>query len=199
MNLDEKLFRYYLELKGPEAGEWNSSPQCLYTEVMTRDYVRKVFDNVEGMQVCNVGIGTGDWDDFLGYWLNGKGNVTSIDIDKEICEIFAYRQKREGHPNPSTVLCKSIFDSDLPEEKFDLVTLIGSAINETGDFEKCMDACFNLLKHGGHLLFMASLKHSYYEMLETYIYKKSLRIEQKKTHEDFPEYPFFICKISKIL
>lgn len=39
MNMDEKLFRYYLELKGSEAGEWNSYPPCLYTEVATREYV----------------------------------------------------------------------------------------------------------------------------------------------------------------
>lgn len=126
--------------------------------MVTRDYVRKSFKPTEGIQVCNVGIGSGDWDDYLGYWLKGKGDLTSIDIDKEICEIFAYRQKREGHPNPSKVLCKSIFDSHLPKGKFDIVTLIGSAINEAGDFKRCLDSCFSLLKHGGHLMFMANLK-----------------------------------------
>jgi hypothetical protein len=30
-------------------------------------------------------------------------------------------------------LCKSIFDEDLPKEEFDLVTMIGSAITETGN------------------------------------------------------------------
>ncbi|WP_023988669.1 MULTISPECIES: hypothetical protein [Paenibacillus] len=38
---DEKLLQYYLELKGPNAGEWNSSPQCLHTQLVTRDYVRR--------------------------------------------------------------------------------------------------------------------------------------------------------------
>lgn len=197
MNMDEKLFRYYLELKGPEAGEWNSSPQCLHAEMVTRDYIRKSFEPTEGIQVCNVGIGTGDWDDYLGYWLKGKGDLTSIDIDKEICEIFAYRQTREGHSNPSKVLCKSIFDSDLPKGKFDIVTLIGSAINEAGDFERCLNSCFSLLKHGGYLMFMASLKYSSLEMLETYIKETLFQVEQKNLYEDFPEYPFFICMIKK--
>lgn len=195
MNMDEKLFRYYLELKSPEAGEWNSSPPCLYTEVVTRDYVRKSFKPTEGIQVCNVGIGTGDWDDYLGYWLKGKGVLTSIDIDNDICEIFAYRQKREGHPNPSKVLCKSIFDSDLPRGEFDIVTLIGSAINETGDFNRCLDSCFSLLKQGGYLMFMASLKYSFLEKLEFYIKGTAFQIEQKNVYDEFPEYPFFICKI----
>lgn len=150
-----------------------------------------------GIQVCNVGIGTGDWDDYLGYWLKGKGVLTSIDIDNDICEIFAYRQKREGHPNPSKVLCKSIFDSDLPKGEFDIVTLIGSAINETGDFNRCLDSCFSLLKQGGYLMFMASLKYSFLEKLEFYIKGTAFQIEQKNVYDEFPEYPFFICKIKK--
>lgn len=77
MTIDEKLFNYYLELKSPEAGEWNSSPQCIHTELITRDYIRKAFTVIDGMQVCNVGIGTGDWDDYLGYWLLAQGKRQS--------------------------------------------------------------------------------------------------------------------------
>lgn len=194
---DEKLLQYYLELKGPNAGEWNSSPQCLHTQLVTRDYVKKTFDIFDEIQVCNVGIGTGDWDDYLGYWLKGRGGLTSIDIDESICEIFEYRQQREQHPNPSKVLCRSIFDSDLPQEAFDIVTLIGSAINETGDFKKCLDSCFSLIKHGGYLMFMASLKYTPVEMLEEYISNTKYHIVQKNVYEVFLEYPFFISKIRK--
>ncbi|MDQ8734266.1 class I SAM-dependent methyltransferase [Paenibacillus sp. LHD-38] len=197
MNMDEKLYNYYLELKSPEAGEWNSSPQCIHTELITRDYIRRTFTVTDGIQVCNIGIGTGDWDDYLGYWLMGKGNITSIDINNEICEIFAYRQQREGHPHPSKVLCKSIFDSDLPKEKFDIVTLLGSAINETGDFKRCLDSCFSLLNTGGYLMFMANLKYSSLDMLEEYLKHTNYQLEQKNLYEAFHEYPFFICKIKK--
>lgn len=198
MRMDEKLFRYYLELNGPEAGEWNKSPQCLHAEVVTREYVRKSFTIFNGMKVCNVGIGTGEWDDYLGYWLKGNGEVTSIDIDEEICEIFEYRQKKEGHPNPSTVLYKSVFDPDLPVESFDMVTLIGSAIQESGDFKKCLDSCFRLLKRDGYLMFMANLKYSPVQMMEEYIRDTSYRVEQKDEYEDFPEYPFYIYKVKKV-
>lgn len=197
MTLDEKLFNYYLEVKSPEAGEWNSSPQCIHTELITRDYIRKAFTVIDGMQVCNVGIGTGDWDDYLGYWLKGRASLTSIDIDMGICEIFEYRQKREGHPNPAKVLCKSIFDLDLPTEKFDIVTLIGSAVNEAGNYKKCLDSCFSLLKQGGYLMFMANLKRIPVDTLEQYIRDTKYHIEQKDLYEAFPEYPFYICKIKK--
>ncbi|MFD2117569.1 hypothetical protein ACFSTH_12890 [Paenibacillus yanchengensis] len=118
MDMDEKLFRYYLDLKSPEAGEWNSSPQCLYTEMVTRDYIRKSFAIFDGIKVCNVGIGAGDWDDYLGYWLKETGELTSIDIDSEICEMFEYRQQRERHPNPAKVICTNIFNFDEPVETF---------------------------------------------------------------------------------
>lgn len=195
--MDEKLFEYYLELKSPEAGLWNTSPQCIHTELITRDYIRSFFVVTNGIQVCNVGIGTGDWDDYLGYWINGKGSLTSIEIDQDICELFAYRQARERHPNPSKVICKSIFETELHKEKFDIVTLIGSTINEIGDFQKCLDACFKLLKQGGYLMFMTHLKYSPKEMIEGYTRDSDYLLEKYDTYVDFPEYPFYICKIKK--
>lgn len=195
--MDGKLLQYYLELKSPEAGVWNTSPQCIHTELVTRDYMRRNFTLTKGIQVCNVGIGTGDWDDYLGYWLKDIGSLTSIEIDKEICGIFTYRQARERHPNPSQVICKSIFDSDLPKESFDIVTLIGSAINEIGEFQMCMDACFNLLKPGGNLMFMAHLKSSPSKMIMEYLKNRKYVLIKGERYEEFPEYPFYICKIKK--
>ena len=198
MNMDDRLFQYYVDLKRGEAGKWNASPQCLHTEMVTREYIRKSVPVFEGIKVCNVGIGTGDWDDYLGYWLEGKGTVTSIDIDEEICELFAYRQRKEEHPNPSEVLCKNIFDADLPVESFDAVTMIGSAINEAGNFNNCLDSCFRLLKDGGRLMFMANLKYTPEQMIDKYIERASCQVEKKDRYETFPEYPFYIYNIKKI-
>lgn len=197
MNLEEKLFQYYLDLKSPEAGVWNTSPACIHTEMVTRDYMRKNFIVTPGLQVCNVGIGTGDWDDFLGYWLKDKGVLTSIDLDKDICEIFTYRQQREGHPNPASVIGKSILDTALPKEKFEIVTMIGSAINEIGEFERTLEACFQLLKKGGHFMFMANSKYSPVARIEEYIENTDRLIEQKDFYDAFPEYPFYILKVMK--
>jgi hypothetical protein len=94
-------------------------------------------------------------------------------------------------------LCNSIFDLDLPAEKFDIITLIGSAVNETGDLKKCLDSCFGLLKRGGYLMFMANLKSTPMESLEQYIRDTNYHIVQKDQFEAFPQYPFFICKIKK--
>lgn len=195
--MEEKLMQFYLALKGPEAGEWNSSPENLYAECMTRDYARKEFAITDGMQVCNIGIGTGDWDDYLGYLLKGKGRLTSIDIDADICELFAYRQRREGHPNPSEVMNRSIFDTELPQGAYDLVTMIGSTINEAGQFEQCLDICLNLLKPGGSLMFMANLKRSPVSRIEHYAEDRGAIIEHLERYETFNRYPFYITTIRR--
>lgn len=197
METDRRLLDYYLALKSPEAAEWNLSPECLYAECMTRDYVRRYVALKDGIRVCNVGIGTGDWDDYLGYWLNGTGTLTSIDMDPEICSIFSMRQHREGHPNRSMVKNQSIFAVDLPPAYFDLVTLIGSTVNETGDFDRCIDACMSLLKQDGCLLFMAHLSRNPVKELVDYAKDRDLRIEQLEQYDTFSKYPFYICKLQR--
>ncbi|WP_337102688.1 class I SAM-dependent methyltransferase [Paenibacillus sp. YIM B09110] len=196
--MDARLLEYYLALKSPEAGEWNSSPENLHAEWRTRDYITKFIHVESGFQACNVGIGTGDWDDFLGYWLKGKGRLTSIDINRDICELFAYRQQREGHPNPSYVVNKSLFDSELPQQTFDLVTMIGSTIDEAGQMNRSMEVCMGLLKPEGRLLFMANLRAVSPVRLEQALNNNVYRIEQLEMFEDMPRYSFFICTILRV-
>ena len=110
---DRRLFEQYLQSGGPDAGPWNRSPRCLYLEYWTRNEVVERFGIFSGVRVCNVGIGAGEWDNFLCDWLNGRGRLTSINIDPSICSLFAYRQKREGHRNPAAVVCADILTAPL--------------------------------------------------------------------------------------
>jgi ubiquinone/menaquinone biosynthesis C-methylase UbiE len=157
-DMDQRLFEHYLALAGPEAGPWNRSPRSLYIEYWTRDFIAKRLEPFDGMRVCNVGIGTGGWDDFLGDWLNDKGRLTSVDIDPDICELFEYRQKREGHLNPSTVVCADILSDSLPAASFDVVTVIGSTVGESEDYDGCLDSCWRLVREGGHMMYMDFLR-----------------------------------------
>ena len=154
-SMEEQLLQYYLLLKTPipEGGaEWNLSPEYHYLfGFAVRDFLRRFYTPFQGIQVCNVGIGAGDWDDFLGYWLKNWGTLTSIDIVEWLCSLFAYRQKRERHPNPSRVVNDDILNTSLPHAAFDLVTIIGSTAKETGNPHGALDRCFDLVKLGGHL------------------------------------------------
>ena len=156
---DQRLFEFYLALGGAEAGPWNRSPRCLYIDHWTRNFIVEDAEPFLGIRVCNVGIGVGEWDNFLCDWLNGKGRLTSIDIDSDICRRFAYRQHREGHPNPTTLVCADILTDPLPAESFDLITTIGSTAAESGEYDRFLTACWRMVRTGGRMLFMDFFRH----------------------------------------
>lgn len=154
MTMDERLFELYLSFEGPEAGPWNRSPKSLYLEYWTRSFISERVQIHDGIEVCNVGIGAGGWDNFLCDWLTGTGKLTSIDIDSDICELFEYRQKREEHPNPSTVVCADIMENPFPPASFDVVTVIGSTVTESGEYDRCLAACFSMVRPSGLMMYM---------------------------------------------
>ncbi|WP_427051627.1 hypothetical protein [Paenibacillus sp. TC-CSREp1] len=58
-------------MREQEAYQWNLSPSSLYLELETRDFLAKYFDVFNGLKALNVGIGVGEWDDYIGFLLNG--------------------------------------------------------------------------------------------------------------------------------
>lgn len=148
---DKRLLRFYLERGSAEAQRWNLSPGNLAAELSTRTLVREWVKPRRGYEVCNLGIGVGEWDDYLGYWLEGRGTLTSVDDDADICAVFRHRQKRERHPNPSRVLCRDLLAPRPPLGPFDLVTLVGSTASEAGRLDATVSAGLSLLKPGGGL------------------------------------------------
>jgi len=152
--MDRRLFEWYLASEGPDAGPWNRSPRSLYIEHWTRSFIMGQIEPFPGIEVCNVGIGAGGWDNFLCDWLEGKGQLTSVDVDPGICELFEYRQKREGHPNPATVVCADILRDSLPAGSFDVVTVIGSTVAESKDYDGCLSSCWRLAREDGHMMYM---------------------------------------------
>ena len=189
--MEQLLLQYYLLLKTPipEGGaEWNLSPEYHYLfGFAVRDFLRRSCRLFQGIQVCNVGIGAGDWDDFLGYWLKDWGTLTSVDIDGRICAVFAYRQERERHPNPSRVLNEDILHTSLPHATFDLVTIIGSTPQETGNPRGALDRCFGLVKPGGRLLYMGTTEIAPATWFEEYLHLTSHVIEQQQQFDYYPE------------
>ena len=194
---DQMLFEYYRILREPEANEWNLSPRSLYLEYVTRDYVSNNFNIFEGMKVCNVGIGVGEWDDYLGYLLKGKGQLTSIDIDPYICKMFQYRQLREGHPNPSFVVCESILKTTVKESQFDLLTMIGSTLKETQKYEEAFKKCLNLINENGSLMYMDFEKYHASKDFEAFALDNGLHIVQKDVYDKYENLTFYIYKVKK--
>src|SRR5436190_1501967 len=109
MPTDVDLLGFYLNANAPEAGRWNGSPEALFLELAIRSEFRADIEKRSNTRVLNVGIGTGGWDDFLGYWLEDRGQLVSLDRDREVCALLRYRQRREGHPYPALVLRGDLF------------------------------------------------------------------------------------------
>ncbi|MBD2866776.1 class I SAM-dependent methyltransferase [Paenibacillus oceani] len=195
---DQKLLKYYLNMREPEAYQWNMSPKSLYLELETRDFLLRQFEAAPGMKACNIGIGVGEWDDYLGYFLQGNGQLTSIDIDPGICESFTYRQKREGHPNPSAVRCDDFLTCPLPSMEYDLVTMIGSALNEIGAYRKTFTAISAMLKPGGHLMYMDLVKYHRKEELLDILGELKWRLEAIEAYERYPSIRFYCMKLVRL-
>lgn len=148
---DGDLLRHYLERGGPDA-RWNLSAEAAWFDFRVRDFFERHAERRLPCAACNVGIGVGLWDDFLGYWLGDAGRLVSVDIDPAIAARLRYRQAREGHPHPAEVVCADALGDALAPRSFDLVTIVGSTPRESGDPQRLVRRAAALLRPRGQLL-----------------------------------------------
>lgn len=123
-----ELLAHYLA-RGHEP--WNGSTEAAWLDYMLRAYVEPRIPSRRPLAVCNVGIGVGLWDDWLGH-VTGCA-ITSVDRDPDICRMFELRQRREQHPHPARVVCGDLLHGVLGHLRFDLITCVGSTLAESGD------------------------------------------------------------------
>ena len=76
--------------RGREA--WNTSTEAAWLEYRLRDWVEPLIPARTPKRVCNVGIGVGLWDDWLGHVIGRQDRLISVDLDPEICRVFALRK-----------------------------------------------------------------------------------------------------------
>ncbi len=132
-----------------DARRWNLSAERLYIDCWTRFFLRERIDPAACARACNVGIGDGEWDDWLGYWLLDHGSLTSVDIDEQIVASLGERQREAGHPNPARVIHGDLLRASLGP--FDLVTVVGSTLQETHTPAQALRAAVQLVRPGGWL------------------------------------------------
>lgn len=186
---DADLLRHYLE-RGGEA--WNLSAEAAYFEFRVRDFLERHATRRLPMQVANLGIGVGLWDDFLGHWLGEGGKLTSVDADPAIAALLRYRQARERHPFPAEVVCADALGDALAPASFDLVTVVGSTPGESGDPHGLVRRAFALVRPGGQLL-VASLEDDVpLGAVERWL--EELEVDDLVVDEDsrFPGLPFHL-------
>jgi protein-L-isoaspartate O-methyltransferase len=144
---DRELLEHYIA-RGKEG--WNVSIEASWLDYELRRFVVDHLPPKRPLNVCNVGIGVGLWDDWLAR-LVGR-SITSVDIDPEVCRVLTYRQLRERHPFPSHVICGDAAAGLLPDAAFDVITCVGSTLDEAKDKGALRGALSRALVHGGLLL-----------------------------------------------
>lgn len=143
---ETELLAHYVERGGEP---WNVSLEAAWLDYELRAWMKPRLPARWPAPVCNIGIGVGLFDDWLGHELGTS--ITSIDRDPLICRTFAARQRRERHPNPAQVRCGDAC-SVLGTSRFDAITIVGSTLAETGDRDQLERAARAALVPGGTLL-----------------------------------------------
>lgn len=128
MTEDSELLAHYIA-RGREP--WNVSLEAAWLDYELRRYVLSRLPARRPISVCNVGIGVGLFDDWLGHTIGAR--ITSVDRDPDICRLFELRQRREGHPFPARVLCGDVRAGVLGGATFDVICAVGSTLQESGD------------------------------------------------------------------
>lgn len=147
------LLHTYAQIYGPEAGPWNLSVGNRYLEYKFADFFERHFQIAEAADICNIGIGAGEWDRYLSYKLKG-GSLTSIDRLEICCRQLEKRMALEANPNHVTVLCADATELKI-REQFDLVSMVGTTGMESGDSMALLEKAAQFVKPGGCIYYQS--------------------------------------------
>lgn len=173
-NRTEFLLHTYSRMYDPEAGPWNLSVENKYLMYRFADFFEKHFVVSEATNICNIGIGAGEWDIYLSYKLK-NGSLTSIDQLEICCRQLEQRLLCEGNPNDVKVLCSDAMALDL-DGQFDIVTMVGSTVIEGGIGLALLEKAISFVKAGGTIYYQSlDEKEDCNTVLQT-AYRNSMRL-----------------------
>lgn len=159
MNIKEKgyILEYYGEFYNEECGKWNTSLKSKWYDYKINEYFEEHFKLKEAMTICNIGIGPGHWDRYLSYHMNDNCKLVSVDIDPDITETFRLCLENESNKRNIEIVNNDIFKYN-PDTKFDIVTMIGSAVQEIGFYKEIFKKATSMLNDKGELFYSCVTK-----------------------------------------
>ena len=147
------LLQTYSQMYAPDAGPWNLSVENKYLEYRFREFFENHFVVSKNAQVCNIGIGAGEWDTYLAYKLP-EGALTSIDMIEVCCLQLKERLICEGNPNEVTAVCADAMTLDY-KEQFDILTMVGTTAVESGNGIALLAKASGFVKYGGAIYYQS--------------------------------------------
>lgn len=148
----ELILKYYGEFYNEECGKWNTSLKAKWYDYVITEYFEEHFNLKDAKCICNIGIGPGYWDRYLSYNMNNDCKLVCVDIDSDITETFSLCLKNEQNNNNIEIVNNDIFNYE-PQETFDIITIIGSAVQEIGFYNEIFEKSINMLNYNGELFY----------------------------------------------
>ena len=198
LNQKEKdyILEYYSEFNNEECGKWNSSLKSKWYDYKITEYFEDNF-NLKGAKViCNIGIGPGHWDRYLSYHMNEECRLISVDIDTDITETFRLCLENEKNNRNIEIVNKDILNYN-PIDKFDIITIIGSTIQEIGCYTETFKKIISLLTDNGELYYSSVSKEESKEQLIKALDKTGYIISDYKKYEKYG-LVLIVCRIVKL-
>lgn len=154
LNQKEKdyILEYYSEFNNEECGKWNTSLKSKWYDYKITEYFEKYFCFRLAKSICNIGIGPGHWDRYLSYHMNDECKLISIDIDSDITETFRLCLENEQNNRNIEIINKDLFDYS-PVDKFDIITMIGSTVQEIGLYKETFNKVSSMLTERGEVFY----------------------------------------------
>ena len=154
LNQKEKdyILEYYSEFNNEECGRWNTSLKSKWYDYKITEYFEKYFNFRLAKSICNIGIGPGHWDRYLSYHMNDECKLISIDIDSDITETFRLCLENEQNNRNIEIINKDLFDYSTVD-KFDIITMIGSTVQEIGLYKETFNKVSSMLTERGEVFY----------------------------------------------
>ncbi|MER1967981.1 class I SAM-dependent methyltransferase [Castellaniella sp. GW247-6E4] len=113
------------------------------------------FNTMAGKDVLEVGLGYGTVSQKLA---QSEANYKGLDIAVGPVSMVNHRLRQTGLLGEA--IAGSILEPPFPAKSFDYIVAIG-CLHHTGDLRAAIQRCWELLRPGGHLIFMVYYAYSY--------------------------------------
>lgn len=112
-----------------------------------------------------------------------NGSLTSIDIDRECSDNLAACLENENNTNPIKVICADAITHDF-DKKFDLVTMVGSAVAESGKTKAIIAKAISLIKENGALYLQILHKDTDFD-IDAFCGEHNVRIDKRLVDDKY--------------
>lgn len=135
-----------------ECGPWNTLLTSKWFEYEKTNFFEHNFMLFHQSYICNIGIGTGYWDRYLSNKMPKNSTLVSIDFNYECFKQLELSLINEKNPNIIKIINEDLIKY-VAENKFDIITMIGSTVIESGLYKEILNKALSSLSIGGSLFY----------------------------------------------